>query len=396
VSNKILFVDDDASILAGFQRNLRGRFAVDVAPGGADGLVALSEHGPYAVVVADMRMPGMDGVRFLAQVRARAPETVRIMLTGNSDQHTAMEAVNEGRIFRFLTKPCPPEDLARALDAGLEQYRLVTAERELLEKTLSGSMKVLIEMLSLVNPAAFGRATRIRRYVRHMVRCLEVADRWEFEVAAMLSQIGCVTLPAETLEKVWAGEELSEDEARTYRNHPAAGARMLANIPRLERVAGMIADQQKGTGEHVSDPASTVNPVVLGAQMLRAAVGLDELLVAGGTLPDALQAMRSRPAEFNEALLHALQSLELADPGFEIRAVGLRDLQVCMVLDQDVRSRKGILLVARGQEVTVPVLQCLINYSRSVGVVEPLRVLVPHPRSGAQEDTGEGSLSHGA
>ena len=307
-----------------------------------------------------------------------------------------MEAVNEGRIFRFLNKPCPPDVLARALEAGLEQYRLVTAEKELLEKTLSGSMTVLTEMLSLVNPAAFGRATRIRRLVRHMVPRLEVAEGWQFEVAATLSQIGCVALSAETLEKVWAGEPLSGDEALAYRSHPEVGARVLASIPRLERVARMIADQQESFGEYGLDPAGAADPVALGAQMLHVALGLDELLVRGTTLPDALQAMRERPAEFNRALLDLLETLELTDPGFETRLVGLHDLQVCMVLDQDVRSRKGLLLVGKGQEVTVPVLQCLTNFSRSVGVVEPLRVLVPRAQGGTVEDAGEGSLGHAA
>ena len=74
--------------------------------------------GPFAVVVADMRMPGMDGVEFLQHVKEMSPDTVRIMLTGNADMQTAIDAVNKGNIFRFLTKPCPYETMTVAVNAG--------------------------------------------------------------------------------------------------------------------------------------------------------------------------------------------------------------------------------------------------------------------------------------
>ncbi|MFH1417727.1 MAG: response regulator, partial [Planctomycetota bacterium] len=136
MSKKILCVDDDPNILNAYRRGLRRLFEIETAEGGAEGLEAIASQGPFAVVVSDMRMPGMDGIQFLTAVKKRAPESVRIMLTGNADQQTAMDAVNEGSIFRFLTKPCPPEHLAKALTAGIEQYRLITAEKELLGKTL--------------------------------------------------------------------------------------------------------------------------------------------------------------------------------------------------------------------------------------------------------------------
>ena len=128
---KILFVDDDALLLQTHQRQLRKLYQVEVAQGAEAALVAIREHGPFAVIVSDMRMPGMNGVQLLAKVREIAPDTVRMMLTGYGDLNSAMEAVNEGHIFRFLTKPCSRSTLAKALDASIAQYRLVTAEREL-------------------------------------------------------------------------------------------------------------------------------------------------------------------------------------------------------------------------------------------------------------------------
>src|SRR5208283_5528581 len=129
---KILFVDDDPDILAGFQRQLRKTFTVETALGGEQGLKAVSEQGPFSVIVSDLRMPGMDGIRFLSCVREAAPDSVRLMLTGNADLQAAIGAVNEGHIFRFLTKPCNPQTLSNAITAGIRQYQLICAERELL------------------------------------------------------------------------------------------------------------------------------------------------------------------------------------------------------------------------------------------------------------------------
>ena len=206
---KILFVDDDPSILSAFMRLLRHEalvrdypsltpFVVETAPGGRDALAAMRGRGPYAVIVSDLRMPEMDGVQLLEDARTVSPSSVRILLTGQGDIETAIEAVNRGGLFRFLTKPCPPEVLVGALDAALTQYPLlITAERQLLDETLAGSVKVLTEVLSLVNPTAFSRALRIRRIVQHISERLALADAWQLELASLLSQIGYLTLGIE-------------------------------------------------------------------------------------------------------------------------------------------------------------------------------------------------------
>jgi DNA-binding NtrC family response regulator len=111
------------------------------SPGKAGGLVSLSAA-PFDIVVSDMQLPGMSGVQFPARAETMAPDGVRVMRTGNADQKTAMEAVNEGRLFRFLTDLCLPE----TLEAALARYRLVMAEEELLERALKGSIRVLQEI----------------------------------------------------------------------------------------------------------------------------------------------------------------------------------------------------------------------------------------------------------
>ncbi len=169
MAEKILLVDDDHNILDGYRRSLSRDFLIETALGGEQALQLVAEKGPYAVVVSDMRMPGIDGIQLLSEIKTLSPDTVRVMLTGNADMTTAIDAINEGSIFRFLNKPCSKETMGKTLTAAVMQYRLVVAEKQLLEQTLSGTIQVLTEVLSLVNPAAFSRAERARRYIHHVV-----------------------------------------------------------------------------------------------------------------------------------------------------------------------------------------------------------------------------------
>lgn len=143
MSDRILFVDDDPNLLAGCKRSLRREFVIDTALGGDQGLEMINTQPPYAVVVADTRMRNMDGNEFLIKAKVKAPDTIRVVLTGIADPKTARDAVNHGHIFRLLIKPCPPEELVLVLKAGLKQFQMVRAERELLASTLSGRVKPL-------------------------------------------------------------------------------------------------------------------------------------------------------------------------------------------------------------------------------------------------------------
>ena len=185
---KVLCVDDEPHVLEGLSQLLRRLLDVHTATSGALGLEALDRDGPFAVVLSDMRMPGMDGAAFLARVRQQAPDTVRMLLTGHADLQSAIAAVNEGQIFRFLTKPCPPDQLRAAMTEAVRQYELVTAERVLLEETLHGSIRVLTDILSMMSPRVFGRATRVKQLVDELAGGIGLPDHWPILVAA--SEIG--------------------------------------------------------------------------------------------------------------------------------------------------------------------------------------------------------------
>ena len=377
MSDKVLLVDDEPNVLEGYKRQLRGRVDIHTAIGGLEGLKAIESRGPYAVVISDFMMPVMDGVTFLAQVKEKAPETVRVMLTGHAHLQLATDAVNQGQIFRFLSKPCSADTLLLTIKAGLEQYRLVTAEKELLEKTLSGSIKVLTEVLSLANPTAFSRASRIKQYVGYIAKQLDLPYVWEFELAATFSLLGCITLPPAVLEKVYRGDPLDKAEHKMYSEHPKVGSDLIKNIPRLENIAAIIMAQREPFIR--SKPGSSLKDedrIALGGYILKAAVDFDQLLARNMPTAALLKRLQSVIGQDVLEVFEVLKDLESRIERKVAKKVRIEDMDRQMVLDQDVCATDGLLLVSKGQEVTFPVLARLRNYADGIGVVQPIKVVI--------------------
>jgi FixJ family two-component response regulator len=360
---KILMVDDEEGVLQGYQRMFRKDFEIETAPGGFAALAALEKTGPYAVVVSDMRMPQMDGAKLLTKVKLLAPDTIRIMLTGDDDVRNAVTSVNEGSIFRFLTKPCNRDTLAKALTAGLMQYRLIAAEKSLLENTLQGSIQVLTEVLSLVNPAAFGRALRVRRYIQHVVSVMALPSAWRFEVAAMMSQLGCVTLHPETIEAVYAGRTLPPDEQARFDAHPAVARDLLSKIPRMEPIAWMIGHQNDSAPVGADAAVVATSDMRLGANLLRATLAFDGLVSKGMSPSDAASHLSREHPGFDPRIFQALAEVDGGKSHAEIRACDISELiPYGMVLEEELRTKTGMLLVANGQEVTPTLILKLENF----------------------------------
>jgi CheY-like chemotaxis protein len=124
---RVLFVDDEPHVLAAIQDSLRRRFQVVTAGSGVEGLDVLRSSPAFAVIVSDFRMPEMNGAEFLASARRLAPHIPRVMLTGQATVENAIAAVNEGNIYKLLTKPCSPPDLIDSLDAAVEYGRTLVA-----------------------------------------------------------------------------------------------------------------------------------------------------------------------------------------------------------------------------------------------------------------------------
>jgi len=380
MNHKVLIVDDEPAVLEGYKRLLRREFDLETAEGGELGLRVIQEQGPFALVISDMRMPRMDGVQFLSRVKELSPETVRMVLTGHADMQAAIDAVNQGSVFRFLTKPCEKETLAKAITTGFVQYQLVIAEKVLLENTLMGCIKVLSEVLGLANPAAFGRSVRITGYVRHMVKKLKLSSPWRFEIAAMLSQLGCISLHPDVIEAAYAGNALSSEDQKRFDQHPLIAKDLLINIPRLEPTAWMIGQQSSTANHDALPPANNSLPkevLTMGAKMLKIANKFDDLRVKGLPDPKILEQLRFDPSNYDRELVNVLEDLVPAEANMELRSIPVAKLTSGMVLQQEIRTHGGLLLVTKGQEVNHPLLIKLANYVQRRSIDDNVMALVP-------------------
>ena len=318
--------------------------------------------------MSDMRMPGMDGATLLAKARAVQPDTVRVLLTGQADMEDAVAAVNDGNIFRFLIKPCPRPVLVRALTDAVDQHRMITAERVLLERTLRGSVAALFDVLSLANPVAFARATRIRQIVQEMIEVTKPEDAWRIEIAAMLSQIGSVVLAPETVSKLNVGSPLSAEEQLQVHVLPWHAENLLAQIPRLEDVRRIIRDQSvpyeecrrlpRTPAEDASGQPDDGADAVTGAQMLRIAVDLEALEAGGIKRRVAIGALARRAGAYDPSLLEALLRTagpEDGDP--DVLQLLASELKAGMTVVRDVTDSAGRLLVGRGYQVSESLIE---------------------------------------
>lgn len=379
-NEKILFLDDDELILSSIKRQLHRKFTVATADTPVEAMRLLRTEGHFAVVVSDLKMPMMDGVQFLSRLNRELPDTVRVLLTGHGGLEAAVDAINNGQVFRFLTKPCPPEVMEETLRAAIRQYQLVTAERELLEKTLQASIRVMVEVMGLSHPVVYQRSLRVTRLMTDMARELGVSHPWEWEVAAMLSQIGCLTLQPETLDKLYLEKPLSQSEKNEYLKHPAVGAKLVRDIPRLAGVAEIIACQERtfdGQGE--TSPGPVGNMIPLAARALKAALDFDLLSKTSRLTPaGVLLQMREKPGRYDPPILEALQKVVgQGEVEGELLSLTVDKFTAAMVLQEDVFTRDGVMVVRKAEVLSSALLERLHLFRRTSGLKEPILVLVP-------------------
>jgi CheY-like chemotaxis protein len=367
---RVLCVDDEPRVLESVALHLRRDYQVFTANSGALALKALEQIENITTVVSDMRMPGMDGATLLKQVMLRYPEISRILLTGETGRDTAVAAVNEGQIFRFLTKPCAPDHLRAAIDAGVMHYRMMTAEKVLLQQTLVGCIKAMIDVLAITNTAAFGRSQRVTRLAMQFSTALGNKSFWQVEAAAMLSQLGYISLPVELVEKLYYGERLTPDEKVLADGAPQVAKNLLGHIPRLEPVLQILDASRRDIDDN------TDGMVKLGAQVLKLVLDYDALLALGHDAGVAIQTLRSQARLYDSQMLEQFAEMVGAGAGTqEIRELPLRLVTPGMVMLDDLRTHMGTLLVPKGFEVTTAFLERMRNFGAGM-LNEKVRVLV--------------------
>jgi CheY-like chemotaxis protein len=379
---KVLFVDDEPNLLAGMQLNLRRDYDVLIAPSGDEALTILAATPDLAVLVCDMRMPRMNGAAVLARARESAPSVTRILLTGQADVTSAISAINDGQIFRFLTKPCDRDVLSGALRAAVRHHELVTSENVLVQQTLRGAVAALVDVLALASPLAFGRASRVKKRAVQLAEQIQLPDAWQLEIAVSLQALGYISLSTGTLEKLCAGHSLDDDDQKQIARMPALTEQILSHIPRLEEIRAILScAARQATWSGVTGEG----PTELAGAILRLANEADAIETSGVQGVRMVKLVRTRgghPAK----LVDALETLVgQATSTLYVAEIPLSGLKIGMILAEDI-FLNGALLVSRGYAVTGSFLERTRHFAHGA-VKEPIRILLSAD-SGAELRTG--------
>ncbi|TPV93212.1 MAG: response regulator [Myxococcales bacterium FL481] len=338
----ILCVDDEEDVLDGIENGVRRFFTVHCATDPVQALRRL-EHETFAVIVSDMRMPGMMGAEFLARARKLAPTAVRVLLTGQTDLTTAVAAINDGQIFRFLVKPCPTEQLIRCLRAAYRQYELVRVEQTLLEETLRGSVDALVDVWSIVAPRHYAHAQSVRRVVAAANRARGRTTGWTLEVASLLHDLGALAAPPELALRLVQGDTDDDDLATWREQSNALTRRVLERIPRLDALVSLL--EQSWNPDPLTDDDSE-------AHLLFWARVLVQRVSTGTPFRDAMAELARRGA--SRPWMDALQDagVEALWPRSQTQAVSSHALECGMVFARDVVTTQGVLLACGGTPVS--------------------------------------------
>lgn len=376
--SKIMLVDDEENVLNGYRRTIRGQFLIKFFKDPFEALNSLKDDSDYSVIISDFNMPGMKGLEFLKKVHELNSNTIKILLTGYADLQLVIDAINEGYIYRFLTKPCDSEILTEAIKQGIKQFRLLTAEKELLEKTLRGSIKVLIDILSISNPSLFNRASLMRDLAKKIISRLNITDSWEIDISVLLSQIGCMGIPQEIVEKRMKGLQLTNKEEEIYYSHAEIGSMLLKNIPRLEKVAQAISLQFR-TNERIESAENTFveSNTLFIAKLLRLLNDYFWITERGIDSEKAIDYLTEEKSQYDELLLGALEAeVRGAKLGYITISKSLNELREGMILAENLVDANNYLLLPKGTVLSDIYIHKLISSSKVRSLQPQVKVFI--------------------
>ncbi len=332
-------------------------------------------------IFLDYRLGARNGLHILKTFRDSGILRAIIILSGEKDAKVAAELMKAGADDYLIKDDIKPNVLHRSMTHAYERYLRREAEkthRELLTKTLSGSVRMLVDLLSTLKPEAFGRGERAQKRVQQICQRLGMDTAWEADLASLLSQVAYVFVPHEIVEKVESGQLLTTEEAEQVYRYAKMTSDMIRRIPRLGGVAAIVAYQDKkydGGGFPVG--GLTRDQIPLGARVLKIAFDFDGLLQQGFNTEDALSEMNGRKGWYDLNVMDALTDLIGAEAGYEMRQVRVAELTPEMILDEHLQTSTGAILVPKGEQVTEVRRERLRALSVIESLREPVAVRVP-------------------
>lgn len=418
----ILCVDDEPNILSALRRLLRSqKCRILTASSGAEGL-EICETEQVDMVISDMRMPEMDGARFLEKVRERWPQTIRLLLTGHADIQSILDAINRGEIYRYLTKPWDDNDIILTIRHALERQQLeretkrletltqqqnevlkclnASLEEKVLQRTAElqkahenlirfnaklkanfmTSIKVFSNLLEMRGGNLAGHSLRVAdlsRKVAVRMQCDEFQTQ-DIYIAALLHNIGKIALSDDLLKL--SISTMSADQLRQYRKHPLRGEQLLMALDDLRTAATIVRAQQEHFDGSGYPDRIEGEQIALGARILAVTSDYDKLQI-GISTPQRMHPAEARAViigdrgiRYDPAVVDALMGLFEA-PNTVVEAIGgiatvtTAQLQPGMMLARDLITRDGLLLLSAGHVLELRKIGQIIEFENTLTAI---------------------------
>jgi len=371
----ILVVDDTPDNILVLGDILRSKYEVKAAPRGEKALQIANADPKPDMILLDIMMPVMDGYEVCRRLKADAATAniPVIFITAKNEVSDEQIGFEVGAVD-YITKPVSPPRVLARVATHIELAEKRRNLEELLQKTLVGTISVLTDLLAISNPTVFARASRLRRFMHGITGHLQLPDAWQYDMAAMLSQIGCVGMPKDTLERLVTGAKVTESDRRQYREQFGRSARILNKIPHLKNVAQMLELLKEEYGTQTTiPPVGSTDAVTLGARLLNTVLYYDDHLQKINNTGEAPQ--EKRPTAHTAIDAEALNALEPpAAKRQKPNPITFSELQLGMVVEENVYTSNGLCILPKGIEVTEVILEHLNKFRNDAGLVEPLIV----------------------
>ncbi len=416
----LLFVDDESNILSSLKRLFRPLgYQIHTATSGAEGLDLLARE-PIDLIVSDMRMPEMDGAEFLEKAAQRWPDTIRILLTGYSDIGSTIAALNNGQIYRYVSKPWEEHELTLAVQQALklkhledEKARLealtqsqnealtelnttleerVVARTEEVRQTMgfleeahnslknqyTTSVKIfanLIELRENTTVESAGHSRRVAEQAKQLGISMQLPEDevQDLFFAALLHDVGKIALPDALLKRPY--NEMNPHERKEFEKHPTLGQAALIALEPLHNAADLIrAHHEHINGSGYPDRLRG-EQIPLGARILLIVDDYNALLTG------SLTGHRHGPLEARDFLFkecnhrydsrivdHFIQLLETDKPETSTeQCLKSNTLKDNMVLSRDLVDHNGVLLLSKGHRLNDNLINKIDQLEKTLG-----------------------------
>lgn len=238
----ILAVDDEPDNLQLLRRTLRKDYEITVANGPIEAIDILKIHGGFDMIVTDHKMPDMSGVELLQYTNLHYPDMIRILITAYSEVPILVDAINSGKVFRYVKKPWTPEELILTIQKAFEAKKLSMDNQRLIEDfkdLFSGTISVIVEALDAKDKFTAGRSSRVCCYAVNLAKALNLSEIEisKIEIAGLLHDIGMIGVPEAILQKKGP---LTENEYLEVKRHIDYGMKILENIKQLNVIVDIV------------------------------------------------------------------------------------------------------------------------------------------------------------